>query len=52
MPPAENPNEYDDEQFLRYSTELFDAVMALWDAGATVENIEAEFKNAIDNIED
>lgn len=52
MPPAENPNEYDDEQYIRYANELQDAVWGLWEAGASKDDIHSEFKNAIANIED
>jgi hypothetical protein len=51
MPDArKNPNEYDDEAFLKASNELMDAVAMLWEAGAEVKDIEGEFKNAMENV--
>ena len=45
----DNPNEYNDDEFTRWSNELHEAVGGLWEAGASyVEIIEAT-ENALEN---
>lgn len=44
-----NPNEYDDEAFLRADLKLTEAVEALWEAGGDTDNIAASVKNALEN---
>jgi hypothetical protein len=45
----ENPNEYNEDQFLKASMELIDVVADLWEAGASEEDIKGEFENALRN---
>lgn len=45
----ENPNEYDDGDFLRASNKLFEAVADLWEAGASENDIMGELDNALEN---
>ena len=44
-----NPNEYDDEAFSYASVKLMDAVGAMWEAGAELDNIEADIQSALEN---
>lgn len=44
-----NPNEYDDDAFLRADLKLTEAVEALWEAGGDTDNIAASVKNALEN---
>lgn len=45
----ENPNEYDDDAYLRAMDELVSAVVAMWEAGASLDNIAEEVRNGLDN---
>lgn len=44
-----NPNVYNEEAFLGASAQLDDAVLAMWEAGASEDDIVEEVKNAIKN---
>lgn len=46
-----NPNEYDDEKFLKADLKLVDAIQDMWDAGAEVEDIQNSVKVALENAE-
>jgi hypothetical protein len=46
----ENPNEYNDEEWGRWSVEVDTSIQAFWEAGATVEEIAEAVKNALENI--
>lgn len=43
----ENPNEYDDEAYTEASNAFFEAVQALWEAGAEEDDIRRQFENAL-----
>jgi hypothetical protein len=45
----ENPNEYDDDEYARRSTEIHSVIDSLWEAGATLSNIESEIESALEN---
>ena len=45
----DNPNEYDDAEYARRSTEVHSVIDALWDAGASISNIESEIESALEN---
>lgn len=42
-----NPNEYDDDAYTAAVVKLQSALYALWEAGATTDNIEDELENAL-----
>lgn len=46
-----NPNTYDDEEYTNASAKLFEAVYGLWEAGAEIIDIHAEFAAAIQGVE-
>jgi hypothetical protein len=46
----ENPNEYDDAAYMRASNDLFEAVMGLWAAGASEDEISGLFDNAMNQV--
>lgn len=46
-----NPNEYDDDGYTRGVVALNRAIGVMWDAGATLDNIEEEISNAFENCE-
>jgi hypothetical protein len=48
---TDNPNRYDDEEFTRWSVQADTAIVALWEAGASLENIEEIVKNALENAD-
>lgn len=45
----QNKNEYKDELFAQGSNELQTAIDTLWEAGASMDNIEGEIANALEN---
>lgn len=45
----DNPNEYSDDDYAHYSVELNSAVVSLWEAGASLGDIEAELESALEN---
>lgn len=45
----DNPNEYDDDGYTRWSVEADSAIVALWEAGASLDNIEEILANAVEN---
>ena len=47
---AENPNEYDDEAYTQASNDLFDAIFAMWEAGAAEDDIQAIVKDALSQV--
>jgi len=47
----DNPNEYDDDGYANYSGQLCTAIVALWEAGASFDNIQAEIENGFDNAD-
>ncbi len=44
---TENINEYDDETYLRTSSEFRSAVYALWNAGASLDDIAEQLGGAL-----
>lgn len=46
---VDNPNEYDDDAFTRASVEANSAIEALFEAGASGENIADVIENALKN---
>lgn len=46
----ENPNAYDDQQYLKASSDIPELVEALWEAGASLEDIERELQSAVQGI--
>lgn len=46
----ENQNEYDDEQFTRWSVEVNAAIGGMWEAGASLSDIEEVVRNAFENV--
>jgi len=46
----ENPNEYDDDAYTQAANELFEAVMGLWAAGASEDDISGLFDNAMSQV--
>jgi len=48
---VENPNEYDDHSFAHYSSAVDSAIGGLWEAGASLDNIEEIVRNALENAE-
>jgi hypothetical protein len=44
-----NPNEYDDAAYTKAVNDLNEAVGALWEAGASEENMDDEINNAVQN---
>jgi hypothetical protein len=55
---VDNPNEYDDDAFVaagaagQMQEGLGNAVQALWDAGASPEDIATEIQSTLENIDD
>lgn len=47
----ENPNEYDDDGFTQGCIQTSNAIGLLWDAGATLDQISEEVRNALENCE-
>lgn len=47
----ENPNEYDDDGFSRFSGDVDTSIQSLWEAGAKVSEIEDCIANAFANVE-
>jgi hypothetical protein len=45
----ENPNEYNDEEFSRWASALDTAVGGMWEAGATIEDINQAFRTGLEN---
>lgn len=45
-----NLNSYDDEGYIRYSNDLIDAILGMWDAGASLGDIENTIDDALSNI--
>jgi hypothetical protein len=45
----DNPNEYYYEAYAVASTDLHTAVEALWEAGATIDNIQDDLESAVEN---
>lgn len=48
----ENPNEYNDEKFLETEEQLAGAVRAMWDAGATEQNIRDSIEDLLEGRRD
>ncbi len=46
----ENPNEYNEERFRQFDMEASDAVYGLWEAGASLEDIESVVQNGLENV--
>lgn len=46
----ENPNEYDDDAFVEASNNLSDAINAMWEAGASIEDIRKEANDHISTL--
>jgi hypothetical protein len=42
-----NPNEYDDDAYTAATIKLVSALSAMWEAGASTDNIEDELENAL-----
>lgn len=45
----DNPNAYDDGDYARWASETDTAIGGLWDAGASIDNIEETVANAVEN---
>lgn len=45
----QNPNEYTDEAYAAATVKLNSALSALWEAGATISNVEGELESALEN---
>jgi len=45
-----NPNEYNDEGYAKSSMDLINAVRDLWEAGAEPQEIEEEFRGALNDL--
>jgi hypothetical protein len=45
----ENENEYDDGAYTRATNDLANAVANLWNAGASLDNLESELEMALEN---
>lgn len=45
---TENPNEYDDESFTNASNGLVGYVSELWEAGASIDDIQNVIKDALE----
>lgn len=48
----ENPNEFNDDAYMKATEALQAAVADLWEAGATRDDIRGEFDNALKNVEE
>jgi molybdopterin synthase catalytic subunit len=48
----DNPNEYSDEDYSNGSASVFSGIDRLWQAGATVEQIETTLQDAVQNAID
>ena len=47
----DSPHEYDDEAYGAAAEELDDAIIALWEAGASTDDIKNEVQNAITRLD-
>lgn len=47
----ENPNPYDDGLFTKRSMDVSDAIGAMWEAGASIDDIANDVANGIENAE-
>lgn len=45
----DNPNEYNDEMYSKESVDLDSAIQGIWEAGASLDEIEEIIKNGLDN---
>ena len=46
-----NPNVYDDEAYSKESMDLDSSLVGMWDAGASIENIEETIVTAFENCD-
>lgn len=52
MGEKQNPNEYDDESFLKANVAIQQAVSEMWDAGGSADDIRAAVDNAIGGLDE
>lgn len=47
----ENPNPYNDDKYAESSSRLHSAIGSMWEAGASIENIEDTISNALEDCD-